>query len=103
MRIQVSNGGWSFRASISADFFGLATLSGSIFLDSNGNFDIRLSGRMVLGSEDYGIVGSFSIQVTSLHREDGTYLFVLAGSASVKVRAFGISLGGISLGFRFEF
>jgi hypothetical protein len=85
------------------DFFGLATLSGTIYLDSKGNFDIRLSGRMTLGTDDFGLRGDFSIQITSLARDNGSYLFVLAGSASVKVRAFGVSLAGIGLGFRFSF
>ena len=103
LRIAFTNGAWDFRASINADFFGLATLSGSIHLTSNGDFEISLSGRMVLGSDDFGIVGNFSISVTSVHRTDGTYVFNLSGSASVKVRAFGISLAGISIGFSFGF
>ena len=84
------------------DFFGLATLSGNLYLDSDGNFDLGLSGRMVLGSDDYGLVGEFSIRITSLTRDDGTYRFELSGSARVKVRAFGITLAGVGLAFSFH-
>ena len=60
---------------------------------------------MVLGSDDYGLVGNFNFQVTSQHYFIGTdtsntyYRFYIGASASVKVRAFGITLAGVSLGF----
>ena len=60
---------------------------------------------MVLGSDDFGLVGNFNFQVTSQHYFIGTdtsnayYRFCLGASASVKVRAFGITLAGVSLGF----
>jgi Ca2+-binding RTX toxin-like protein len=94
-------GHWFFDASASIDFFGIATLSGHVHLTDTGDFTVSLNGRMVLGSDDYGIVGEFSIFVQSLHRSDGTYRFELSGSASVKVRAFGITVGGVSVGFDF--
>ena len=70
---------------------------------------------MVLGSDDYGLVGNFNFTIYSehyVHSEpadtgasipgvNGTtyYRFGVSASASVKVRAFGITLAGVSLGF----
>ena len=60
---------------------------------------------MTLGSDDFGLRGDFNIRVISQYRDSGadigTYCFELSGSAGVSVRAFGISLGGINVGFRF--
>ena len=59
LRVEVKNGdAWSLRADASLDFFGIATLSGSVYLDSEGGFDVQLRGRMVIGSSSFGMVGS---------------------------------------------
>jgi hypothetical protein len=100
LRIAFTDGNWRLDASADIDFFGIARLSGTVFLDSKGNFRVRLSGRMALGSDDFGLVGSFSIEVRSTFDEpSGIYTFRLAGSASVRVRAFGITLAGVGLSF----
>ncbi len=94
------------------DFFGLATLSGSVFLNSQGSFDLRLSGHMQIGSSSFGISGNFSVHVSSQFYAngdsgcsyiDGCYAFLLEGSASVSMHAFGISLAGLGIGFSFGF
>ena len=41
-KVQVLNGGWRFDFNASLDFFGLVTLDGYGFLDSDGNFDFDL-------------------------------------------------------------
>ena len=64
-----AEGYWSFNANANISFFGLATLSGTIFLDSDGNFQISLNGQIVLGSSDFGLVGQFSIFVESTGAE----------------------------------
>ena len=99
-------GGWSWHlhADASVDFFGLAQLSGTVDIYDNGDFNVALHGRMVLGSDDFGLVGQFDFQITSTHYiadDDGRtyYRFFLGASASVKVRAFGITFAGIGLGF----
>nr|NLI49987.1 calcium-binding protein [Propionibacterium sp.] len=92
-------GAWYFKANAGVDFFGLATLNGSIYLNSAGDFDISLSGRLVLGSSSFGIVGDFSIRMTSQHRADGTYLLYIGGSGSVEARLFGITLVGFGVSF----
>ena len=83
------------------NFFGIASLSGTIMLKSNGDFDVSLNGGMTIGSSDFGLRGDFSIRVFSLHYDDVHYRFGLSGSASVKVRAFGVTLAGVGIGFDF--
>ena len=99
---------WFFNAHASVDFFGLASLSGTIFLNSDGDFDLQLAGFMQLGSSSFGLRGDFAIGITSIHDYDPVlsteyYLFRLSGSASVRVRAFGVTLVGLGIGFSFEF
>ena len=96
------NGGWSFLATASMDFFGIATLSGSLYLDSRGNFDFQLKGEIVLGTRSFGIVGEFSIrfrnQVTLINGNP-YYVVEISGSARVSARLFGISFGGLGVSF----
>ena len=98
-------GAWFFTANAGVDFFGLASLSGTIFLNSDGDFDLQLAGFMQLGSSSFGLRGDFSIGITSIHETTPVeyYYFRLAGSASVRVRAFGVTLVGLGIGFEFEF
>ena len=105
MRVVVGAGGWSFNASASMDFFGIARLGGSIFLDSKGNFDIQLRGEMVLGSRSFGLIGTFNFRVrsqSSIVNANPYYVFELSGSARVEARVFGITLAGLGLGFSFR-
>ena len=105
LRVEVVDHEWSFRANASIDIFGIATLSGNIFLDSKGNFDVDLRGRMVIGSDSFGLVGEFHFRIRSEATEDAFgnsyYLFELTLGASVKVRAFGITLLGVGISASF--
>ena len=104
MTILVSGNKWQFEADARMDFFGIATLDGHVLIKSNGDFSISLHGGMTIGSSDFGLRGDFNFYVTSLHNDTtGTYRFDLGGSASVKVRAFGITLAGVGLSFHFGF
>ncbi len=98
-------GDWYLNAYASLDFFGFS-LSGSIFLSSEGDFSLILSGRMQLGGSFMGIRGSFSLEVSFLKNTDAWgityYTLFIGGSASVEVyfdfKLFEISLGvGLSL------
>ncbi|MDQ7993168.1 MAG: calcium-binding protein, partial [Propionicimonas sp.] len=102
--IRVDSSGWYLRASASMDFFGFAGLSGSIELWSNGDFNVQLSGRLVIGSSSFGIVGEFHFGLTSRHYDPANYRFLLTLGASVDVRVFGITLvgAGISASFGFD-
>ena len=104
-------GGWSLHADAKMDFFGLAQLDGSVTLDGGGDIDLSLHGRMVLGTNDFGLVGEFNfhLQVTGPDyipfgstTATGKYILDLSGSASVKARLFGITLAGLGLGFSFH-
>ncbi len=101
----MGNGGWKLHADASLDFFGIATLSGSIDLDSEGGFDVQLRGRMVIGSSSFGLIGEFHFRVRSQVLErtpfGNTYIFELSGGASVEARVFGITLAGVGLDFSF--
>ena len=41
--------------------FGIATLHGLGYIDSDGNFELSLSGRMVIGSDSFGLIGEFEV------------------------------------------
>ena len=85
------------------DFFGLATLSRPADLDSDGDFTLSLSGRMTLGSDDFGLRGDFSIYMESTFDADdttGATRFELGGSAPASRCAPSASrLAGVGLGF----
>ena len=62
---------------------------------------------MTIGSSDFGLRGDFSFHISSQFfpataTTTAYYQFRLGGSASVKVRAFGITLAGVGLSFNFE-
>jgi hypothetical protein len=106
LRIEVKDNEWSFRLNADVDFFGIVSLSGSVFLDSDANFDINLRGRMVLGSSSFGLSGSFHFRVRSEATTDNIgnpyYIFELSGGATVRARLFGITLAGLGLNFSFK-
>ena len=106
LRVEVRGNEWSFRATADIDFFGIVRLSGSVFVDSKGNFDINLRGTMLLGSESFGLKGEFYFRVRSEVIADAIgnpyFIFELAGGASVKVKVFGITLAGVGLDFSFH-
>ena len=105
LRVEVNGDGWSLHADASLDFFGIATLSGSVDLDSEGGFDVQLRGHMVIGSSSFGLIGDFHFRVRSQVLErtpfGNTYIFELSGGASVEARVFGITLAGVGLDFAF--
>ncbi len=94
-------GDWyvSFNANIS--FFGLATLSAYGMFDYQGQFAVGLSGKLTLGTNDFGLVGQFSINACLLYPQGSNNppYFDLNGSASVTARLFGISLASLGIGF----
>src|SRR5439155_27286388 len=94
----LTEGQWVFAFSASADFFGLATMSISGWIDSRGEFDVQLSGRLVLRSSSFCLVGQFSVRVF-LYFDAGPgqdeIHFHLDFSASVEARLFGFSFASI--------
>ncbi len=97
--IIVRNGGWRFDFHADIDVFGILTLTGSGFLDSNGNFDITVSGALNLGGGGFGLFGSatFHIWNTTTLSTSGNpiYSFGLSISAELSVKAFGITIAGV--------
>ena len=79
------------------DFFGIATLSGTSDLDSDGDFDVELNGRMTHRLGRLRAPSATSrIRVTSRRPRTSTAPTTASCSAaapSVKVRAFGITPG----------
>src|SRR5262249_31610339 len=106
LSVVVKANAWSFDAAASMDFFGIATLSGQIHLDSEGNFEITLNGKLIIGSSSFGLEGDFHFHLESRHTTDTIgnpyYIFDLSGGASVSVNVFGISLAGVGLDFSFH-
>jgi Ca2+-binding RTX toxin-like protein len=96
-------GHWRVDFNAGIDFFGIATINGYGYFDSNGNFDVTLNGRLVLGSDDWGIRLSASIRVLSEYNSStGTYRLFLSVGGQAEVRAFGFTFAGINIGVTFE-
>ena len=102
--IAVSNGNWYLRANATMKLFGLAGMSGSVELWSNGDFNVNLSGYLQIGSSSFGIRGDFGFHVESrTYLENGVtyYRFNLSVSADVSVRAFGFTIAGAGISASF--
>ena len=101
--IEVQNGGWRFDFDASIKLFGLAKLDGRGYLDSKGNFSVSLSGQLWIGESDFGLGGHFNIHMSSENLTDHAgnpyYRFTLGGGASAEVRAFGLTVAGLWVGF----
>ena len=96
----VANNGWQFSANASVDFFGIFTLSGSIFLKSDGTFSVYLSGGIDIGCCGFGLSGSFWVQVSStVDDTNGAVSLYLGGGVSADIQALGIDFGGVSFSF----
>ena len=114
----VGEGDWFFLFSGDADFFGLATLHASGWVDSSGHFGVDLNGGITIGSSSFGLSGNFDVHawLNELPCSAATadqqnaycqgfssgqyYTFGVAFSASVSVNAFGFSLASIGIGAR---
>ncbi|MBX9623732.1 MAG: hypothetical protein K2X82_07945, partial [Gemmataceae bacterium] len=80
--------------SFSADLFGAFSVRASGYFDSRGYFGLDLRGDLKLGSDDFGIQAGFTLFVD--HPSDFDLDF--GGSGYGRVRAFGITLAGASVG-----
>ncbi len=80
-------------------FFGLATLSAHGMFDYAGQFDVGLSGDLLLGTHDFGIEGTFSINASLYYDTSNNIHFDLNGSASVTARLFGINFASLGVSF----
>jgi hypothetical protein len=94
-RIQITN--------LEFDFFGLATIQASGYFQDDGQFRIQLSGALNLGIAGTGIFGTIDVLV---YRENTVgfpdpVLFV-SGTVSGKVKLFGITLAGVTVGIEFD-
>ncbi|WP_422923846.1 PKD domain-containing protein [Singulisphaera sp. PoT] len=88
--------------SFSADLFGLATVSASGFFDSRGLFDVDINGRILLGTDDWGIRASVALHASYLPNASGVKTLNFGGSASGEVRAAGITLVGAGIGIDYN-
>ncbi|MCL4179348.1 MAG: calcium-binding protein, partial [Verrucomicrobia bacterium] len=89
-------GDWAIGFTAELSFFGLATLGASGWLNSGGNFDIRVAGELVIGTRSFGLIGEFHFRVWLNETEFG-----LRVGASVGAKLFGITLA--SIGFDASF
>ena len=99
---QLSKGDWFISLTATADFFGLASMSASGWIDSKGHFGLRLHGEMVLGSRSFGLVGEFTFSVLLKEETNPAnglteYHFRVFFSADVDARLFGITFAGVGL------
>ena len=114
----VGDGQWFFKFTGDANFFGIATLHASGWVDSHAHFGVDLNGGITIGSSSFGLSGNFDVHAwlsqaecsaaTSQQQHDYCngaatgqyYTFGVAFSASVDVHAFGFSLAGADIGVR---
>jgi len=96
----LQDGQWVFAFGASADFFGLASMSVGGWIDWQGEFDLALSGQLILGSSSFGLVGQFSVRVYLY--KDPTIHFHLDFSASVDLRVFGFSFASVGISGTFD-
>ena len=82
------------------DFFGLASMSASGWVASDGQFALSLNGDLSLGGGGFGLFGSFGVGV-KLTKNPATqeFSFRVKVDASVRVKAFGITLAGAGIHF----
>ncbi|MDP7309375.1 MAG: hypothetical protein QF405_17150, partial [Roseibacillus sp.] len=104
---------WSIQVGVSLDFFSIAKVSGSFFVDSEGEFDVQVSGYVSLGGGGTGLFGDFHFHVTSGKLKDASgnvvtdglgnpqYIFSLGLSASVRAKLFGITLASFGINASF--
>jgi len=98
-------GSWRVEFRASMDFFGLATLQAHGMFNYKGHFDFTLDGRVILGTDSFGLRADFHFRVAFGEREDpenpglNEFFFLVEASASAKLRAFGITFGGVSIAF----
>ena len=102
----LGEGEWYVGFSAALDFFGIAEMSASGWFNSKGHFDLSLSGGITLGTSSFGLVASFNFNVALGERQvagepEGIteYFFHVGASGSAKLRAFGITFAGVSIGF----
>jgi len=96
-KMVVANGAWRIDFASRMDFFGLVTLNANGWLQSNGYFHIVLDGRLVLGTNSFGLVGTLGFEVWY---DDVSFGLAIAGS--VQLRAFGLTFAGLGAEARFE-
>lgn len=88
--------------SFSADLFGLATVSATGFFDSRGLFDLDLNGRVVLGTDDWGLRAMVNLYASYLPNTSGVMTLSFGGSASGEARAAGVTLVGAGIGIDYN-
>ncbi|MHC5543766.1 hypothetical protein ACYOEI_36530, partial [Singulisphaera rosea] len=88
--------------SFSADLFGLAKVNASGYFDSRGMFDVDLNGKILLGTDDWGIRANVALAASYQPDSNGVMTLNFGGSASGEVRAAGITLVGAGIGISYD-
>ena len=103
--VVVRNGGWRVDFFAHIDFFGIVQIDGTGFFDSNGNFDITLTGGFQIGSDSFGLSGSATFHIWNNTTFDtvgnAVYDFGLTISAHMDAHLFGISIAGVGISASF--
>src|SRR5262249_27205486 len=88
--------------SFSADLFGLAKVNAKGYFDTRGFFDLDINGRVLLGTEDWGITADVDLFASYLPDPIGVATLNFGGSASGEVRAAGVTLVGAGVGIDYN-
>ena len=99
-------GNWRVSFNAGINFFGLAQMTAYGWFTSEGFFDITLDGGITLGTSDFGLQAGFHFNVGFGKRQVAgaaagimEYYFHVGASGFARLRAFGITLAGIEIGF----
>ena len=100
-QIYLGVGDWVFDFTANMDFFGIATLNASGWLNSKGHFNITVGGGMTLGSSSFGLFGRADFHVfLDVNPDTELFRFGVEMQASFGARAFGITFASVGLGFK---
>ena len=99
-QVYLGVGDWVFDFSANMNFFSIATLNASGWLNSDGHFNITVGGGIILGSSSFGLFGRADFHVY-LDQNPTTqeFRFGVQMAAIVGARAFGITFAEVSIGF----
>ncbi|HTO04708.1 MAG TPA: calcium-binding protein, partial [Opitutus sp.] len=92
---------------LTADFFGLATISVWGWFQSDGQFNVHVRGSISLGGGGTGLFGTVTFDaayVKALNPETNfeEYRLTLSASISGSAKLFGITLGGFDASFSYD-
>ncbi|WP_435018629.1 PKD domain-containing protein [Tundrisphaera sp. TA3] len=89
---------FSVAGNLSGNFLNVLTVSASGSFDSRGYIDLRMAGDLSLGTSDYGIFAGARFFI----KRTPTVPLDFGGEAYGRVRAFGVTVGGVDVDIDYD-